>query len=118
MRPSRHDVNDSHKPVSCSFEKIKQHLDPASSYMIFEKPIESGKRDEFQQVLDTIMRLDRSIHEWQYFQDEARGTSLLVVRFDPGRADRIAQEFLNLGLPEGISFFAYGSPDVEATFQP
>jgi hypothetical protein len=111
-------VNEILRPVSCSFEKIKRHLDPAYSYMIFEKPSESGKEGEFQQVIDAILQLDRSIHDWQYFRDEARGTSLLVVRFDPGRTDQIVHEFLNVGLPEGITFYAYGSHGTESTSQP
>jgi hypothetical protein len=111
-------VNDTRQPVSGSFAEIKRQLDPAYSYVIFEKPSESGKKGEFQQVFQAILQLERSIHDWQYFQDEARGTSLLVVRFDPGRTDQIVHEVLNVGLPEGITFYAYGSHGTESTSQP
>jgi hypothetical protein len=103
-------VTESFKPIPCNFEEIKRHLDPAYGYMIFEKPSESGEKPEFQQIFDILLRLDLSIHEWKCFRDEARGISLLVVRFDPGRTNRIVHEFLNLGLPEGITFYAYDSP--------
>ena len=101
-------MNETFRPVSCSFEKIKQHLDPAYSYLIFEKSSESSEKAEFRQVLGILKRLDLSIHEWKCFRDEAKKILLLMVRFDPIHTDRILQEFLNLGLPEGVTFYAYG----------
>jgi hypothetical protein len=98
------------RPVSCNFEKIKRQLDPAYSYMIFEKAGESGEKAEFQRIFDILMRLDLSIRESKCFRDEAKGILLLMVRFDPGQTNRIVQEFLNIGLPEGITFYAYRSP--------
>ena len=97
-------------PVSCNFEEIKRQLDPAYSYMIFEKASESGEKAEFQQIFDILLRLDLSLHEWKCFRDEARGILLLMVRFDPGQTSQIVQDFLNIGLPDGITFYAYGSP--------
>lgn len=97
------------KPIPCDFEEIKRQLNPAYGYVIFEKPSEPGEKPEFQQIFDILLRLDLGIHEWKCCQDEARRISLLVVRFDPGLTNRIVHEFLNLGLPKGITFYAYGS---------
>lgn len=97
------------RPVASSLEKIKRRLDPAYSYMIFEKSAGSSEKTHFKQVVDILIRLDASVHERELFQDEARGTLLLVVKFDPGPTDKIMQEFLSVGLPEDITFYAYGS---------
>lgn len=97
------------KTVSSSFEKIKQELDPAFSYMIFEKIAGSSEETEFRAVFSALHSLNLGSHEYKVFRDEARGRLLLVVRFKPGRTDKIMQEFLNIGLPEDITFYAYGS---------
>jgi hypothetical protein len=102
-------MTESGKPDSSSLEKIKQELDPAYSYMIFEKETGSSEETEFRQVIDILMRLNLSVHERGLFLDDSRGRLLLVVKFDPARADKIMQEFINVGLPEDIAFYAYGS---------
>ena len=94
------------KPVSSCSEAVKRKLDPAFSYMIFEK---AGGESEFQQVVDILLKLDLIIHEMKFFLDEAKGKLLLVVKFDPGPTDKIMQEFLSVGLPEDLTFYAYGS---------
>ena len=97
------------KPHSLSIEAIKRGLDPAYSYMIFERLTEAGAERAFKDVLDALVRMDFGFYERQVLRDEARGRLLLVVKFGPGRIDNIMQEFLNIGLPEDITFYAYGS---------
>lgn len=101
MTPSR-------KPVSSRFEEIKRAFDPAFSYVIFEKITDSSERSEFREVFDAIEHLDLGFHERKVFRDEARGRLLLVIKFHPDRTDRIMEEFMNIGLPEDITFYAYG----------
>lgn len=103
-------MTESIKPVSCNFEDIKRQLDHAYSYVIFEKSIESGEKAEFQRVLAIPMQLDLNTNEVKFFRDENRGILLLLVRFDPAQTNRIMQEVLNIGLPDGITFYAYSSP--------
>jgi hypothetical protein len=97
------------KHNSFTFEKIKQGLDPAHSYMIFEKVIEDAAESAFKEVFQALSRMDFGFYERQVLRDEARGRLLLIVKFGPGRIDSIMQEFLNIGLPEDITFYAYGS---------
>ncbi len=97
------------KPNSLTFEKIKRGLDPAYSYMVFERLTEASAESAFQEVFKALSRMDFGFYERQVLRDEARGRLLLVVKFGPGRIDNIMQEFLNIGLPEDITFYAYGS---------
>ena len=97
------------KPNSFTFEKIKQGLDPAHSYMIFEKVTGDAAESAFNAVFQALSRMDFGFYERQVLRDEARGRLLLIVKFGPGRIDNIMQEFLNIGLPEDITFYAYGS---------
>jgi hypothetical protein len=97
------------KPDSLIFEKIKRGLDPAYSYMIFERLAEASAENAFREVFEALSLMDFGFYERQVLRDEARRRLLLVVKFGPGRTDNIMQEFLNIGLPEDITFYAYGS---------
>jgi hypothetical protein len=94
---------------SFTFEKIRQGLDPAHSYMVFEKATEDIAESAFKEVFQALSRMDFGFYERQVLRDETRGRLLLIVKFGPGRIDSIMQEFLNIGLPEDITFYAYGS---------
>jgi hypothetical protein len=101
------------EPVSSSFESIRGQLNPAYGYMIFERRDEPNREAHFQQVFDALGQIDLNVHSREYFRDEARGTLLLVVGFDPGQTNKIMEEFLSIGLPEGVTFYAYDSPKAD-----
>lgn len=96
-------------PVSASFEEIKQELDRACSYMIFETRAGITEESEFSAVLEALPRLQVRIRGWKVYRDRAAERVLLVVKIDPERTDRVMQELLSLGLPEPITCYAYGS---------
>jgi hypothetical protein len=100
------------KPDSITLEKIKRGLDPACSYMIFERSTQSRAEDAFREVVEALSRIDFGFYERQVLRDEDGGRLLLVVKFGPGRIDDTMQEFLNIGLPKDITFYAYGSHSV------
>jgi len=91
------------------FEKIKRTLDPAYSYVIFEKSSGSTDEDEFQEVFDVISSLELGNFEWKIHYDKTKGVAILVVKIDPGRADKILEEFINMGIPKDITFYSFGS---------
>lgn len=97
------------KPDSLTFEKIKRGLDPAYSYMVFERHTEAHVESTFEEVFEALMHMDFGFYEQQVLRDKARGCMVLIIKFGPGRSDKIMQAFLNVGLPEGITFYAYGS---------
>ncbi len=95
-----------HSPV---FEKIKRSLDPAYSYLIFEKSLSIGGNDVFQDIIEAIRHLNLEIFDAKIRHDKNLGLSLLVVRIDPNRADHIMQDVLNIGISDDMTFFSYGS---------
>lgn len=97
--------------VSTSFEAIKQELDLAYSY-IFEKSAWVKGENEFKEVLEALPRLKVHIHGRKVYRDGDRERVLLVVKIDFDRTDRIMQELMSIGLPEDITFYAYGSHPV------
>jgi len=90
------------------FENIKRSLDPAYSYMIFEKAIKSTDTDTFQEIISRLSRLDLKIFECRIHHDEANGLALLVVKVDQDRTDNIVQKVLNIGIPNNFIFYSYG----------
>jgi hypothetical protein len=96
----------SHSPV---FERIKRSLDPAYSYLIFEKTLSSGSKDVFKNIISGVRRLNLGIFDSKIHHDRRLGLSLLVIRVDSNRADHIMQDVINIGIPDDITFFSYGS---------
>jgi len=97
------------KPHPDTFEKIKRGLDPACSYMVFERHSEAQVEMAFREVFEALAQMDFGFYERQVLRDQARGCMVLIIKFGPGRSDKIMHAFLDLGLPEDITFYAYGS---------
>ena len=94
---------------SLSFENLKRGLDPAYSYIVFERQAEAHPDSAFREVFEALTHMDFGFYEQQVLRDQIRGCLLLIIKFGPGRSDKIMQAFLDLGLPEDITFYAYGS---------
>jgi hypothetical protein len=103
------------EPDSFSFEKIKRGLDPAYSYIVFERCTEASAESAFREVFEALMHMDFGFYERQVLHDKALGGLLLVIKFGPGRSDKIMQAFMNTGLPKDIIFYAYGSQSTKDT---
>ena len=98
-----------HKPDSPVFEMIKQTLDPAYNYVIFEKATNSNDKNEFPEIFDAISHLKLRNVEWKIHHDKVNGVALLVMKVDPDRPDKVLEKFLNIGIPKDITFYSYGS---------
>lgn len=105
----RSEMKRSNEIASSTLDKIKQDFDPAFSYMVFERA-GPARKNAFLEVFEVLNRMDVTIHDLKTFHDPGKGKLLLVVKFDPGRSDRIMEEVFNAGLPEEIVFYGYGSP--------
>ena len=91
------------------WEKVRQNLDPAFSYVVFEKAGRKENADEFQLILAILSRLTRPVRDWKLVCDAEAERLFLVVRLAPGPADDIVQELVQLGLPKNTTFYAYAS---------
>lgn len=97
------------KQNSPIFEKIKQTLDPAYSYVIFEKADKSTEEDKFRDIFDAISHLKLDVLDWKIHYDKVEKIALLVVKVNPSRTDKILEEFVNAGMPKDIIFYSFGS---------
>ena len=90
-------------------EKIKQTLDPAYNYVIFEKATNSNDENEFREIFEAISHLKLRNFDWKIHHDKVKGLALLVMKVDPDRPDKVLEKFLNIGIPKDITFYSYGS---------
>lgn len=92
-----------------TFEAVTRELDPASSYVIFEKESREGDSSEFGEVMEMLARLNLPVRSTDCRVDVQQGKILLIVRFDSGRADEILQQCMEAGIPGDVLLYAYGS---------
>ena len=94
--------------ISSTFEQIRQDMDPAFSYIVFERPGPAGS-GSFREVFEALNRLEMPIIELKSYHDQTGERMLLVAKFDAGRTDKIMEEIFNAGLPKDVTFYGYGS---------
>lgn len=107
MPASRSDTREG-LPVSATLEKIKRGLDPAFSYVIFEKDGRSEK-NTWIELYASLGGLNLPVLELKTFEDLSRGKMLLVARFEAGRTDAIMEEMIGARIPNDVVFYVYGS---------
>ncbi len=95
-------------PSSATLEKIKQELDPAFSYVIFEKDGTADK-NTWIELYASLGGLNLPVLELKTFEDVSRKKVLLVARLEAGRTDAIMEEMIAARLPNEIVFYVYGS---------
>ena len=85
---------------------IRRELDPAFSYIIFEKQGTLQTRDDLDDLLSRlgIPVLQTTIHE-----NRMKGTFFFVAKLDPEKACEISKEYVTVNLPENVTCLFYGS---------
>lgn len=94
--------------VFSTLEKIRQELDPSYCYIVFERT-GPADRSRFFEVFELLIRIDLAVIELKSFYDRDRGTVLLVVKLESGRADAIMERIIGAGLSVDIGIYGYGS---------
>ena len=94
--------------VSVTLEEIKQGLDPAFSYVIFEKD-GLAEKNAWIDLYASLGGLNLPILDVMTFEDTSRGKMLLVAVFEAGRADTIMDKIICARLPRDMVSYVYGS---------
>ena len=92
--------------VKITFEKIRNELDPAYSYLIFES---DGGTDEgtFLTVFDFLRGEPLGVCQLQAGKDSSTQKSLLVAKLEPGQAEAIKERVLDIHLPRHMTVYFY-----------
>ena len=97
------------RPESVILELIKKKLNPAFSYVIFEKD-GLHEKNAWIGLYASLGGLRLPILEVLTFEDPCREKMLLVAMFEAGRADAIMEEIICARLPRDMVSYVYGSP--------
>ena len=95
-------------PASATLEKIKQDLDRAFSYVIFEKN-GTAEKNPWIELYASLGGLNLPVLELKAYEDASRKKVLLVARFEAGRTDTIMEEMIGARVPGDVTFYVYGS---------
>lgn len=101
------DMNIDKKIIHLSLAEVKRNLDPALSYMVFERDMCLKEANDFSEVIEALSRLRRGELEWELYSDELSGKDFLVVKVEPGQDKLIMDEIIDTGLPEDLTCFLY-----------
>lgn len=107
--PFQNDTDTDNKAALSSFAKVKRDLDPAFSYIIFEKPMKSGNIGDFSGIVEFLSSLQGWTLKRELYCDESAKKILLVVQMEQKQVDGILQRFFGFGLPKKISLYIYNS---------
>jgi hypothetical protein len=96
--------------VECSsFAEIKQNLDPASCYLIFETFAEFGKIEAFEEILANLSSFEKEMDTHGIYYNDIHKRLMLIIELSPKRKDQIINRIVNERPPENIAFYIYGS---------
>ena len=107
--PLQGDMEQGKNPISPTFAEIKRKLDPAFSYMVFEKEEGSGEGGDFYEVIQTLSALKNRDLGRQICRDVSRGKMLLVIKMEPEEAEVVMQEIIETGFSRQINYYLYRS---------
>ena len=94
--------------VSVALEKIKQGLDPAFSYVVFERD-GLAEKNAWIDLYASLGGLKLPILDVLTFEDTSRRKMLLVAMFEAGRADTIMDKIICARLLRNMVSYVYGS---------
>jgi hypothetical protein len=87
---------------------IKKKLNPAFSYVIFEKD-GLHEKNAWIGLYASLGALKLPILDVMTFEDTSREKMLLVAMFEAGRADTIMEEIICARLPRDMVSYVYGT---------
>jgi hypothetical protein len=99
------------KPNYSNLSEIKKNLDPAFSYIVFEKSLGQGESTSANthKILNLLSRFKKQFVSHDNYCDETGRHLLLVVKLAPIELEYISQEIINIADPEDFSFIIYSS---------
>jgi hypothetical protein len=93
---------------SANFDEIKENLDPAFSYLIFEKAVDEENDNDFEKIVSILASFKKSIINHNVYRDSSGRRRLLVVQLRPRQKNRLASEIVKIRLPKDIITYIYG----------
>jgi len=94
-------------PISGILTDIKQHLDPAHTYLFMEKADQSKSATAFSGALASLKDSPVEGICWQLYRDAAAGLTFLMVKVPPDYEERFIQYILTRSLERNLKLSWY-----------
>ena len=95
-----------------TYAEIKQRFDPASSYMVFERHVATGEKEDFSVIDNILSNLAKGAAETEICRDDGKGKDLLIVKAAPGDIDIIVNAFVDQSLQDNFNYCVYSAFEV------
>jgi hypothetical protein len=100
------------EPRKENFLRIKQSLDPWSSYIIFENDLKQEGGSIFDPTHIAYAYLAREKIVWQQIIDMDKSHEYLVICINPGKEDQVLGRIMGYGFPENTIYYIYKAKEV------
>lgn len=94
-------------PISGILTDIKQHLDPAYTYLFMEKADQNESVTAFSSALGSLKDSPVEGICWQLYRDAAAGLTFLMVKVPPDYEERFIQYILTRSLERDLKLSWY-----------
>jgi hypothetical protein len=102
---------------SANFDEIKENLDPAFSYLIFEKAGDEENDNDFEEIVSILASFKKSIINHDVYRDSSGRRGLLVIQLRPRQKNMLASEIVKIRLPKNIITYIYGRCPKQQDFE-
>lgn len=100
--------------MSPSFQDLKARLDPASSYVIFEKPVAAHAPLEFAAVAELLRPYEGVLVSREMHYDGAAARLFFIVELAQQGAQQVQEALLQARLPRDIVMYLYAKESIDS----
>jgi hypothetical protein len=100
------------RPLEKSFPWIKQHLDPAWSYIIIENDGKDQESSLFQMDHMLYSRLEKENSTWQQVIDMDVSREYLVIQIPPANEEKLLGRIMGFGFPGNTVYYLYKAEEI------
>ena len=102
-------MNRTIKIISADLGQIKQNMDPAFTYLVFERKNIGCPENFFPEITKTLAELYKIEFDMQAYLDVIRNTVWLVLKTVPAAGEILKASFLTINFPKDIIFYVFDS---------
>jgi len=93
-------------------KEAKQRFDPEFSYMVFDRHVSTGEKEEFSVIYDILSSFAKGTTEMEICRDDTKEKYSLIVKATPNDIDIMVNKFLDQELQDRFNYCVYSAFDI------
>jgi hypothetical protein len=98
-------MNSAEQTKFADFAEIKRNLDPAFSYVVFEREAGADEDHGCSEIIGLFSRLKKRVIKSELYLDQGARRFMLVVTIEPKDAETIMEDLFETGLPREVLYY-------------